>query len=259
MPGECAILRFHRQIPDLEAVQSIRPGCIAVPALRSVHARSVQFAVDFLRVAIDGHVLAPPHVHVLVVAGEQRSVHERDNRTRHAIAVRALAALRDDGAEVPAVHAVIPFAVAADSAVVTDLAGQDVIVGRSAFHPGIDVRQQPVAPALLAGQQPGIQSQRGRLHVQWAVADRVGVLGVMRQEFVEAAFAMHQVELAGVEGIACPVHGRGRAEQGTCAAIEHAADHAVFRIVVGRGRVAAVIEPCEAFRALDEPGVARSG
>ena len=45
--GERAILALHRHVPDLEAVQSIRPRRVAVPALRAAHARRLQLAVDF--------------------------------------------------------------------------------------------------------------------------------------------------------------------------------------------------------------------
>ncbi len=109
-PAQRAIFGSHRHVPDLEAVQSIRPRRVAVPALRAAHARRLQLAVDFPGACVDRRVLPAPHVQVLVVAGEQVGVHEGHDRARHAVAVLALAGLRHDGTEAPAVDAAVPLA-----------------------------------------------------------------------------------------------------------------------------------------------------
>jgi hypothetical protein len=81
------------------------------------------------------------------------------------------------------------------------------------------------------------------LQIEWAVADGVGVFLKVREELVEVAFAVLQLETRSVEGVAGPVERRGRTEQGSCAPVEHAANDTMLLVVVRCGCVAAVVKP----------------
>ena len=64
------------------------------------------------------------------------------------------------------------------------------------------------------------------------VAHDVVVFPVVRDELVEVTFAMERVEPSHVERLANPLDRRRLAEQGPLAAVHHAADDVVLRVVV---------------------------
>ncbi len=83
------------------------------------------------------------------------------------------------------------------------------------------------------------------------IADDIVVLLVVRQELVEVALAVQRVEAAHVERLADPFHRRRLPQQRSLAAVHHAADDVVLRIVVRRVGVLAHVEAGEAPHALE--------
>ena len=92
------------------------------------------------------------------------------------------------------------------------------------------------------------------------VADNVVVVAEVSQHLGVAALAVAQSEaVLDVDGIAGPVE-RGRlSQERPSAAVEHAADNLVFRVIVRRTRIIAGVEAGKPSRSLDESFVVRIG
>ena len=254
--GASAVARLLRHVPDLETVQPVLAGRIAVPALGTVHARGLDLAVDGLLLGVDHVVLATPDVEILVVAGEQIGVEEADHGARHAVTVLALARLRHKRAEAPAIGPAPPLALgAADLAVEADLAGQHIAIGLGPVDPGVDIGDDPVAILRLVVQHVGVQHQAGGLQVQRRIADHVAIFVVVVQRLFVGAFAVLHEEVGRVEPVAGPVQGRGRTQHRTLAAGDHAADDLQLGIVVRDRLVLAGVEAREALHPVAVLGV----
>ena len=159
-----AIRCLHGQIVDLERIEVVRRGNIAIPAVVSVHARVHRPPVNDLFVRVDRVGLLAPRVQESVIPGQHVRVHETEDAPMLPIAVGQCAGLRDDHGKPPAVRAAVPLAVtrSADRSVQADVRRNDVAVGDHALPPRFDVLEQPPLVLRLAGQHERIQRQRGR-------------------------------------------------------------------------------------------------
>ena len=237
---------IHRPVVDLQ--RPVVEGVLAelVPAVVAVHLREQPPSVDPLRVRVDGLDDAAPDVDVPPVSGHQQRVGEAvGGAPGRGPAVRGLAAGGIVDRESPAVDAAVPLAVAlaADRPVQSDVARDDPAVRLGALDPGVDIVDQPVAVAPLARQGVRIEGEGRRAHVERMVAHDVVVVLEVLEHLLVVSLAVSGIEPAlDFDGVSGPVQGRGLAHQRSAAAVEHAADDLVLRVVVGRGGVVAHVE-----------------
>ena len=116
---------------------------------------------------------------------------------------------------------------------------------RHPLEPRVHVLDDPLLVLGRAVQQVGVGRQRRRDQIQEVIADDVAVLLVVRQELLERRLAVQRVEPLDVERIADPVERRRLPQHRPAAAVLHAADDLVGRIVVGRLGILAHVEAGE--------------
>ena len=186
---------------------------------------------------------AAPGIDVFLVAGHEQRVVETHERARNSIPVFALAGHRIHRAEPPAVRILPPRALrAADSAVEPDVAGNDAAVLLHAIEPCVHVFDDPGLVPGLAADEVRVHRQRRGDQVEKVIADDITVFLVVGEELLERRFTVQGVETLDVEWIADPIE-RGRlSKHRPAAAVLHAADDLVHRIVVGSLRILAHVE-----------------
>ena len=186
-----------------------------------------------------------------LIAGDEQRIAEPHQSPRNPIAVLAAAGHRIDRAESPAIGVVPPFAFGtANPAVQIDEAGNDAVVALHPIEPGIHVLDYPLLVLGLAGQKIRIHRQRRRRQIEEVVADDVGIFLIVGEELLECRFAVQGIESLDVERVADPIERRGFSEHRPAAAVLHAADDFVDRVVVRRFGILAHVEPGESPRPL---------
>ena len=113
------------------------------------------------------------------------------------------------------------------------------------IEPGVHVLDQPFLVLGLAGQKICIHRQRGRRQIEKVVADDIAVFLVVGQELFERRLAVQRVESFDVERVADPIESRGFSEHRPAAAVLHAADDFVYRVVVRGFGILGHVEPGE--------------
>ena len=129
-----------------------------------------------------------------------------------------------------------------------------------ALAPGVDVGDGPVAVLRVAGEREGVEGERGGQEVLGVIADDVVVVAEVLQHLLIAGLAVARGEPPGdLDRVPGPVERRRPAEQRPAAAVEQAADDPMPGVVVGGGRVGAVVEVGVADGTPQERGVVGLG
>ena len=212
----------HRPEPHRQRAVVVRLRQVVVPAGAAL-LLAVAMRVEGLPAGHPGVGVHPldhpaPGIHVGLIAGGQQGVAERQRRPLdERVAVDAAAAA---GVEVvvdgkaPAVGAAppAPAAGAAQGAVQAHVGGDDAAVGRGPLAPGVHVLHDPVAVLRLAGEQVGVERQRGGLQVERVIALHVGVLGEVGQHLLVTMLPVPGLEAArDLDRVAGPIQRRGLA------------------------------------------------
>ena len=199
---------------------------------------------SFARLAVGVYLVddAAPCVYIALFARHQQPVAEAIMHTvQEERSVGKCPRLRHRHRKPPAIDSSVPLAVtgAAKAAVQPNIGGSYPVVGCCPFAPGVNVIDKPAAVPVLAGQHVGVKGQRRRRQIERVVADNVIVILKMGNHLCVAALAVPRLEAPlDLQRIACPVEAGRLAHQRAAAAVEHAANHAMLRvIVVGLGSV----------------------
>ena len=125
-------------------------------------------------------------------------------------------------------------------------------------HPTVHVAQDPIAVLGFAGEGIGREGYRCHTQVQRVIAGHVVVVAEVIEHLGKAVFAVLGVKAPRhLDGVARPIQRGGLAQHGAPAAVEHAANDVVFRVVIGRLRVFIHVEAGITPDALLVTGVGR--
>src|SRR5262249_21667228 len=131
----------------------------------------------------------------------------------------------------------------ADRAIQANVRRQDASVLAHAITPSVDILEDPCAILLLASKQERIKPQSRGDQVLWVIADYIRVIVKVSQHFLISTLAVVKIEPTfNLDRVSGPVKRRCLAKQRPAAAVDQAADDSMLRVIVGRGRVVAVVE-----------------